>query len=50
MKEEREKYKTVRIYPKDYKKMKMLAVEYDTSVVRLISLGRELLEKKLNED
>jgi len=49
MKEEQEKYKSARIYPEDYKKLRMIAAEYNTSVVRLISLGTELLEKELNK-
>ncbi|WP_077319091.1 hypothetical protein [Virgibacillus proomii] len=46
----KQEYKTVRIYPKDYVRLRRLSFSQDKPIVRLISEAIELLEKKYGKN
>lgn len=45
-----EKYKTVRIYPKDFIRLRRLSFSQDKPMVRLISEAIELVEEKYGKN
>lgn len=46
----KQEYKTVRIYPSDFVKLRRLSFSQDKPIVRLISEAVELVEKKYGKN